>query len=98
MAALALIAVGILSLVLFAFAHSALELFRDIRQIRDALGILDRPIDIEIGSARDASPADFGLPSELNDAQTAFVLFLSPKCSTCRVLAENIGGALPSGR
>ena len=51
MAAAALIAVGVLSLLVLVLFISLIELFRDVRQIRIALGILDRSVPIDIGSA-----------------------------------------------
>jgi hypothetical protein len=97
MAAIALIAVGILSLLVFVLFSALVELFRDVRQIRDALGILDRPLSIDIGSAADTAPSNHGLPPQLDEAHSALVLFLSERCATCRIIATTLGGALPTG-
>jgi hypothetical protein len=97
MATTALIAVGILSLLMFVMFNVLVELFRDVRQMRDALGILDRPLTIDIGSVSGTRPSSYGLPRQLDDERFALLLFLSDKCGTCRVLATAMGGTLPAG-
>ena len=97
MATAALIAVGALSLLVFVLFSALVELFRDVRQIRDALGILDRPRSVDLGPAAGAAPSAYGLPRQLDDAPSALVLFLSDRCSTCRILAATLGGTLPAG-
>jgi hypothetical protein len=97
MAATALIAVGILSLLVFLLSSVLLELFRDVRQIRDALGILDRPLTIDIGPVAGTPPSRYGLPPQLDDERFALLLFLSDRCATCRVLAAALGGTLSAG-
>ena len=97
MVATALIAVGVLTLLVFVLFTALLELFRDVRQIRDALGILDRPLSVNVGPVAGKAPSQFGLPVELDAAKSALVLFLSDKCQTCRVLASTLGGSLPAG-
>jgi hypothetical protein len=97
MAAIALIAVGALALLIFVLFWALVEMFRDVRQIRDALGILDRPMEVDIGAAAGTNPGSHGLPQQLDDAASALVLFLSDRCATCRILAAAMGGALPAG-
>jgi hypothetical protein len=97
MATAALIAVGVLSLLVFVLFGALLESLRDVRQIHDALGILDRPLDVDIGAAAGTAPSSHGLPRQLDDAKSALVLFLSDSCATCRILAATLGGALPAG-
>jgi hypothetical protein len=97
MVAATLIAVGILSLLVFVLFCALVELFHDVRQIRDALGILDRPLSIDIGAAAGTAPSNHGLPPQLDEAHSALVLFLSERCATCRILAATLGGALPAG-
>lgn len=97
MATTALIAVGILFLLMFVFCNVLVELFRDVRQIRDALGILDRPLTIDIGPVAGTSPSRYGLPRQLDYEKSSLLLFLSDRCATCRVLAASLGGALPAG-
>ncbi len=97
MATTALIAVGILTLLVFVLFNVLLELFRDVRQIRDALGILDRPLTVDIKSVGGTAPSRYGLPRQLDDDESSLLLFLSDKCATCRVLAASLGGTLPAG-
>ena len=97
MAATALIAVGILSLLVFVLFSVLVELFRDVRQIRDGLGILDRPLPVDIGSVAGTPPSLYGLPEQLDDEPSALLLFLTDRCATCRVLASSLGGTLPAG-
>src|SRR5262245_35438570 len=47
-ATVALIAVAVLALLLAVLFGALLEMYRDVRQLRDALGILDRPLAVEI--------------------------------------------------
>ncbi len=98
MATTALIAVGVLAVLVFVLYGALLEALRDVRQIRDALGILDRPMDVDIGAAAGTAPGSHGLPRQLDDAKAALVLFLSDRCTTCRILAATLGsGTLPAG-
>lgn len=96
MATLALIAVGLLSLLTFLLFGALLEMYRDIRQLRDAAGILDRPLVVDITSIEGKSPSEYGLPGTLDSAPSAILLFLSERCLTCRVIAASLGEPLPS--
>lgn len=97
MATTALTAVGILSLLVFLLFSTLVEMFRDVRQIRDALGILDRPLPVDVGSVAGTAPSGYGLDQQLDTEESALVLFLSDRCSTCRVLAAALNGTLPAG-
>jgi hypothetical protein len=95
MAAIALIAVSVLAL-LVAFLFAALvEMFRDVRQMRDAVGILDRPLPVELGDVAGTTPSAYGLPRALDNAASAIVLFLSERCGTCHTLASALPRSLP---
>jgi hypothetical protein len=89
------IIVAVLALVVFVLCGVVLELFRDVRQLRDVAGILDRPLDVEIGAVAGARPSSLGLPGELDAAPSALVVFLSDRCGTCRSIAAGLGGRLP---
>jgi hypothetical protein len=95
METIALIAVSLLALLVFALCGAVLEMFKDIRQLRDIGGILDRPLDVDVASVAGKPPSHFGLPSEL-DAATAIVLFLSTKCATCRAIASSFDRSVTS--
>jgi hypothetical protein len=96
-AAVALIAVGVLALLLAILFAALVEMFRDIRQMRDALGILDRPLPVDIGSVAGTRPGSYGLPRALDSAGSAIVLFLSDRCATCHSLAAGLARPLPAG-
>jgi hypothetical protein len=98
MAAFTLILVGILALLVAVLLGALLEMYRDVRQLRDALGILDRPLSLDIGRVEGTLPSTHGLPQALDFAASAIVLFLSPeRCGTCRALAAGLGKPLPEG-
>jgi hypothetical protein len=96
-ALLALVAVGLLSLLVFVLLGATLELYRDVRQLRDAAGILDRPLDVDINAIAGTAPSEYGLPKALDAAASALLLFLSERCLTCRVLASSLSTSLPPG-
>jgi hypothetical protein len=52
----------LLALVVFVLCGVVYELFRDVRQLRDVAGILDRPLHVEIGAVAGARPSSYGLP------------------------------------
>jgi hypothetical protein len=97
MAAILLIAVGVLALLVAVLLGALVEMYRDVRQLRDAVGILDRPTTVEIGRVEGTSPSEHGLPHALDSAPFALVLFLSERCSACRKIASNLGRPLPHG-
>jgi hypothetical protein len=93
----ALIAVGVLALFVAVLFGALVELFRDVRQVRDALGILDRPLTVDLGHVAGTRPSSHGLPRELDEQHAAIVLFLSERCETCRALAAGLARPLPHG-
>lgn len=97
MATVALIAVGVLALFVAVLFGALVEMFRDVRQIRDALGILDRPLGVDLGQVAGTRPSSHGLPPELDTQHRALVLFLSERCETCRALAAGLTRPLPNG-
>lgn len=96
MAAIALIAVAVLALLVALLLAALVEMFRDIRQMRDAVGILDRPLPVDLGPVAGSAPSAYGLPRALDHASSAIVLFLSERCGTCHTLASALPRALPS--
>lgn len=97
MAPVVMAAVGGLALLVFLLLGMVIELHRDVRQLRDAAGILDRPLTVKLGALAGARPSSYGLPRALDSAESAIVLFLSDRCATCNVLAGGLGGSLPAG-
>jgi hypothetical protein len=92
-----MVVVGVLALVVFVLCGVVYELFRDVRQLRDVAGILDRPLHVEIGAVAGSRPSSYGLHEALDSAGSALVLFLSDRCGTCRSLAAGLGRHLPPG-
>jgi len=90
-----LIVVGLLALLVALLFAALVEMYRDIRQVRDALGILDRPLNVDIGEAAGARPSQFGLPRALDSAGSALVLFLTERCATCHTVAAGLPKPLP---
>ena len=90
MATVALIAVGLLALLVALLFAALVEMFRDLRQIRDALGILDRPLVVDIGAVAGTRPSAYGLPSVIDSMSSAIVLFLSDRCATCHAIAAGL--------
>lgn len=92
-----MVAVGVLALLLFVLLGVVIELHRDVRQLRDAAGILDRPLEVELGAVAGARPSDYGFPPSADAAGAAVVLFLSDRCGTCHALARGLNGTVPPG-
>ena len=97
MASVALISVAVLALLVAVLFAALLEMYRDVRQLRDVVGILDRPLGVDIGRVAGTRPSAHGLPRALDSAASAIVLFLSDRCGTCRSLAIGLGKPLPAG-
>lgn len=72
---------------------SQVELFRDMRQLREVTGLLDSPVELDLAIAQGASLERFGLKSPATD--TTLVLFLTDRCATCRSLAEALDRSVP---
>ncbi|MFI6458343.1 hypothetical protein ACIBF6_43200 [Streptosporangium amethystogenes] len=91
-----LIVICLMAVVLFIQIGAQVELFQQVKQIRDYLDMEDKPTPVELGTLEGARPSDFGLPAALDEADRAVVLFLSNKCGSCRDLALALsGGAVP---
>jgi hypothetical protein len=97
MASVTLALVAVLAILVFLMLGAVIELFRDVQQLRDALGILDRPLDVALGRVAGGSPTAYGLPAALDEAHFAIVLFLHDSCGTCRSLAAALDGRVPEG-
>jgi len=91
------VVVSLLALLTFVLFGVVIELFRDVRQLRDVTGILDRPLEVDVGDVAGTKPSAYGLPSVLDSAAAALVLFLSDRCGTCHALAAGFNRGLPSG-
>jgi hypothetical protein len=92
-----MLAVAVLALLTFALAGVVIELYRDVRQLREVNGILDRPLDVDLADVAGTRPSAYGLPKVLDSSASAIVLFLSDRCATCHALADGFNGALTPG-
>lgn len=97
MVTIALISVALLALLVFVLFGALLEMYRDIRQLREAIGILDQPLNVDVGPVAGTNPSNYGLPQALDSAVSALILFLSERCGTCRSLAAGLSIPLPPG-
>lgn len=97
MATALMIVAGVLGLLVFMLFAAVVELYRDVRQLREVAGILDRPLDVDLGTVAGTKPSTYGLPTALDSETGAIVLFLSDRCGTCHALAAALDGNLPSG-
>jgi hypothetical protein len=93
---LLLVAVIVLSAVVFVLAGACVELFRDVRQLQEATQVMDSPIELPLGGVGEP-PSAYGLPSVLDGAPVGLVLVLSDKCVTCRSVARSFEGTVPPG-
>jgi hypothetical protein len=71
------------------------EAYRDIRQIRETEGILDRPTPVDLGSHAGALASSIGLPSHTDDLTEGLALFVDSRCTTCRAIVSSLAGAVP---
>jgi len=90
-----LVLVCLLGALVFVQLGALVELFRQVQQIREFLDLEDRPAQLDLGKARGLPASAVGLPTPLDDARSAVVLFLSNKCATCRSIGAALKGAVP---
>lgn len=84
------VVVAVVAFALVVLLSAQVELFRDMKQVRELTGMIDRPFPLDLGAMQGRSPADLGLPTK-NGA----ILVLSDRCGTCRSLAAALDGAVP---
>jgi hypothetical protein len=95
-----LLVLAVVAIILFVMASAGVEMYRDIRQLREISGILDTPLNIDIGQVAQKPPSNFGLPFVLDEQAAAIVLFLNERCSPCRSIAASFDASakyLPNG-
>lgn len=89
--------VGLAVVVVFQTA-ALIELFRDLRQVREQARLLDAstPIALTVeGTLKSAS--EHGLPEQLELSESGAVLILNDKCATCSALFSEISAHPPPG-
>jgi hypothetical protein len=95
--AILFIFVAVLAALVMLLLGSQVEMYRDLAQTREYVGMVDRSIPVDLGATVGARPSEVGLPDHLDSAVSALVLFLSDKCATCRSIAESLDGVIPRG-
>lgn len=78
------------AVVMFIQFGALVEMFHQLRQVRLYLEMVDKPTPLDLGVSMNATPGSVGLPSALDRADFALILFLSDKCGTCHTLAESL--------
>jgi hypothetical protein len=73
------------------------EAYRDIRQLREYAGIIDRAAPVDLGEVRGAPASSVGLHPDLDSAVQSTVVFLENRCGTCRAIVGSLHGAVPEG-
>ena len=87
------VAVIILTIALVVLLASQVELFRDVRDMRDITGLLDQPARLDVGALRGQTLDSIGAPALATSS--GVLLILSDRCATCRSLAAALDGAVP---
>jgi hypothetical protein len=90
------LAAAALVLVLVLFT-ACVEMFRDIEQLRNATGMIDRPTPIDLGPALNRRASEVGLPAHLDGTVESVVVLLSARCGTCRSIAAAVRDRVPGG-
>lgn len=86
--------VVVLAALVFLLLGAQIEMYRNIEQLRDYSGLIDRAVAVTIARTGER-PSTVGLPAELDSAARAVVLLLSDKCATCRSIVASLDGAVP---
>jgi hypothetical protein len=87
-------AVVVLFVCLFLLAGAVAELLRDVRQLQEVEGLLDKLVPVEF-LAMGSRPSVHGLPERLDDAEYAVILMLSDRCGTCASLLVGLKARVP---
>lgn len=92
LALVALLAVGE-----FLLFGALAECYRDMKQFRKLSGLIDFPTPVELGEALEQAPSSIDLPSDLDSAVRAVVVYVDSRCSTCRSIVGSLNGGIPAG-
>lgn len=84
----------ILAALVFLMLGSQVEMYRNIEQLREYSGLIDKPVLLSLPAAG-SKPSSYGLPDSLDAATFRVVLLLSDKCATCRSIAASLHGSIP---
>lgn len=92
-----LVIVALLAVGEFLLFGALAESYRDIRQLREYFGMIDKPAPIDLGASRDKIPSHSGMHPELDSAAHAVVVYLESRCGTCRSIVSSLNGGIPNG-
>lgn len=96
MITLLLVLVVLYGVVIFIQLGALVEMYGQVQQIRAHLDMFDKSNPIDLGVSEGRLASGIGLPSELDDTDSALVLFLSNRCETCFQVASAFqNGELP---
>jgi hypothetical protein len=97
MTTLLLVLVAVLAVGEFLLFGALAEAYRDIRQIRERAGVIDRNAPVDLGPALGQAPSSLGLDPTLDSAVQAVVVYLNDRCGTCRSIVGSLAGQIPAG-
>lgn len=82
--------VAITAFGLIVLLSAQIELLREMRQLREIVGVEDRTTEVDLGAASGGVASDFGF-----SLQNGVALILSDHCGSCRSIAQRLDGAVP---
>lgn len=94
---LLLAVVAVLAIGEFLLFGALAEAYRDLRQIREAAGLLDSPMSVDLGRVTGTKPSSCGLDPTLDSAVGAVTVFLDKSCTTCNMILTGLDGHIPAG-
>lgn len=95
--AILLFVVSLLAVGEFLLFGALAEAYRDLRQIRENAGLVDKPTPVDMGGLQNKLASTCGLAPELDSIVQAVVVYLDRRCGTCRMIVDSLSGGLPRG-
>ncbi len=92
-----LVAFAILAAGEFLLFGALAEAYRDIHQIREKAGIIDKSSPVDLGRAQGQLPSMTGLPAALDSAASAVAVYVDKRCGTCNMIVGSLNGGIPRG-
>jgi hypothetical protein len=89
--------VALLAIGEFLLFGALAEAYRDLKQIREFSGLIDRPMPVELGPMQDQPPSILGLHPGLDSAVQAVAVYLDRRCGTCQSIVRSLNGGIPEG-
>lgn len=73
------------------------EAYRDIRQLREYNGALDKPVPVDLAEHLGSEASSVGMSPDLDLRPRATVVYLDRRCGTCQMIMSSLGGGIPNG-